>query len=294
MSKLKAVLSSCFTLNTSATSSWFPFMRIGTALCLIVKTCYDWAGINFFYGTTALVPASITDTYIHHFVPSFHWLLRFTTGHVADSTIIHAFFFIHLVLGLLLLLGYRLWLTAGLCWLMQTMILNSSPLIIYGFDGILLSLLFYIFIFELGYVWLGKGDDSNSLALSHLFQKTLQLHLCIIYFISGIFKARSWVWTEGDLLFNIVQHPQFTHFLSPVALKLFAFPYISLFACWFTIIIETFYPIAIWVRGINKIYLLGILFLHFLIGLFMGIWLFAVIMLVFNLAAFGHILLEEK
>lgn len=294
MSSLKVILNKWFTLNCCDSWDWFTFLRIGTALCLIAKTCFDWSSIDILFGTTAIVPYSITAKYIHHFVPSFHWILRLSSGYLSDSIMLHTLFLFHLVVGLLLLLGYRICITAALCWLLQTMILNSSPLFAYGFDGILLSLLFYLFIFELGYQWLGISNNHSKTQLTLIFHKVLQLHVCIIYLLSGIPKARSWVWTEGDLLFNILQHPQFTHLFSPLALRLFAHPFISLTACWFTIIIETGYPFAVWIRGLNKIFLIGILLLHILIGLLMGLWLFAAIMLVFNIAAFGHILFREK
>jgi hypothetical protein len=60
-------------------------------------------------------------------------------------------------------------------------------------------------------------------------------------------------------------------------------PLVGIVVC----LLEIGYPIFIWVRGTRFIWLFGILGMHVAIGLAMGLYLFAFVMIVLNLAAFG-------
>ncbi len=52
-------------------------------------------------------------------------------------------------------------------------------------------------------------------------------------------------------------------------------------------ILETGYPLFIWLRRTRLIWLLSVLAMHVGIGLTIGMYLFAFIMVVLNIAAFG-------
>jgi hypothetical protein len=60
---------------------------------------------------------------------------------------------------------------------------------------------------------------------------------------------------------------------------------------WSVLILETGYPVFIWLKPTRKYWLLGILGLHTGIAVFMGLQLFALIMILLNLYAFGGVLL---
>jgi hypothetical protein len=47
------------------------------------------------------------------------------------------------------------------------------------------------------------------------------------------------------------------------------------------------YPIFIWIKKTRRIWLTCILAMHAAIGLLMGLYLFALVMIVMNIAAFG-------
>jgi hypothetical protein len=54
------------------------------------------------------------------------------------------------------------------------------------------------------------------------------------------------------------------------------------------IFLETFYPIfALWKKS-RKAWIAAIVGMHLGIGLFLGMWLFAVVMIILNLGAFGY------
>jgi len=52
-------------------------------------------------------------------------------------------------------------------------------------------------------------------------------------------------------------------------------------------LLETSYPIFIWLRRTRRIWLVGIIAMHGAIAVLMGLYLFGLIMTVLNVAAFG-------
>jgi hypothetical protein len=70
----------------------------------------------------------------------------------------------------------------------------------------------------------------------------------------------------------------------------FLFPAMGILVC----LLETGYPVFIWLKQTRRFWLAGILLMHLLIGLTMGLYLFALIMIVLNLAAFGSDLFPDR
>ena len=60
-------------------------------------------------------------------------------------------------------------------------------------------------------------------------------------------------------------------------------PLIGIFIC----IVEIGYPVFIWPKRTRRIWLFSVLMMHAAIGVTMGLHLFALIMVVLNVAAFG-------
>ena len=112
----------------------------------------------------------------------------------------------------------------------------------------------------------------------------LQIHLCIIYFFGGIVKLVGSGWWNGDSLWRALTHPPF-NVISPESLVQWRhfFPFLGI-SVW---LIEIAYPVFIWSKKTRNVWLLLIIGMHVAIGLTMGMYLFALVMIVLNLAAFG-------
>src|ERR1041385_5949663 len=63
----------------------------------------------------------------------------------------------------------------------------------------------------------------------------------------------------------------------------YALPVLGISIC----LLEVSYPIFIWIKKTRRVWLICILAMHAAIGLLMGLYLFALVMIVLNLAAFG-------
>src|SRR5205823_8710264 len=91
-------------------------------------------------------------------------------------------------------------------------------------------------------------------------------------------------WWTGDSVWRALTRPPFNIVpLSVIISWKVILPFIGIAVC----LLETGYAIFIWPQKTRLIWLVSILGMHIAIGLTMGLYLFALIMIVLNLAAFG-------
>ena len=91
-------------------------------------------------------------------------------------------------------------------------------------------------------------------------------------------------WWDGTSIWYALIRPPF-NLLPPETLIAWKnlFPVLSISVC----LLETGYPIFIWLRKTRTFYLVAIITMHLAIGLAMGLYLFALVMITLNFAAFG-------
>ena len=116
------------------------------------------------------------------------------------------------------------------------------------------------------------------------WRRVLQVHLCFVYFFGGLAKFLGSGWWNGSNLWRSLIRPPF-NLVSPDILVRFkyALPVLGISIC----LIEVGYPVFIWMKKTRFFWLVCILAMHAAIGLTMGMYLFALVMIVLNLAAFG-------
>jgi hypothetical protein len=112
----------------------------------------------------------------------------------------------------------------------------------------------------------------------------LQLHLCFIYFFGGLAKCLGGGWWDGTNLWRALTRAPFST-ISPETLVRFKYVVVVLGIA--ICVIELGYVVFIWIKKTRLFWLACILAMHVAIGLTMGLYLFALIMIVLNLAAFG-------
>ena len=112
----------------------------------------------------------------------------------------------------------------------------------------------------------------------------LQVRLCFVYFIGSLAKSLGNAWWDGSNHWRSLIRPPF-NLVPPDLLVQFkyALPLLGISIC----LLEVSYPVFIWLNRTRRIWLGCILVMHAAIGLMMGLYLFALVMIVMNLAAFG-------
>jgi hypothetical protein len=138
-------------------------------------------------------------------------------------------------------------------------------------------------------IWKSPIRDRH---LHGFFQRVLQLHLCIIYFFAGLTKCLGSGWWNGDNMWLALTRPPFN--VLPVSVIVswqWFLPFAGIGVC----LLETCYPFFIWPKRTRLVWLAGIIGMHIGIGVTMGLYLFGLIMIILNLAAFGPgLLFPEK
>jgi hypothetical protein len=191
-------------------------------------------------------------------------------------------------MGLLLLLGLFCRQAAIIGWFLHLCAAESGGLFAYGADNFMTTGLFYLMLsplpdrYSLDY-WMLKIELKGPQLLG-FWRRVLQVHMCFVYFIGGLAKCLGSGWWNGSNLWRSLTRPPF-NLISPDILVRFkyALPILGISIC----LIELGYPFFIWIKKTRLFWLVCILAIHAAIGLAMGLYLFALVMIVLNLAAFG-------
>lgn len=247
----------------------------------------DWEA---FVGSEGWVQWEISKAFNHSWhvhLQDIYVLLR--PWGINDGQFIYLFFGVYVVSATGLLLGIftRFW---AICtWACHYVLMSSLPTYVYGVDIFLHISLFYLmvmpaakaFSLDAYWGWVNPAPDwASTLAI-----RVLQIHLCLAYFSAGYEKMLYANWWEGDVLWRAVIQPDFRQFgvywLSEV-------PWLVMLLSWFTMFIETFYFIGMWVPRLRVFWLLAMIGLHLGIGLFLGLYLFGLVMILMSVSAFGY------
>ena len=273
---------------------WLCLLRVGLGFQIslyAVSLRVDWSDL---YGTTGhgLISRSLVEAAFsgeNFYTPRLGWLV-FAAKHVGltEATTLSLVWVSLVVSGLCLITGWSSRLAAGVGWFLYLCSVKSGAFFAYGVDNFTTIGLFYLMIAPLPDPWsldswFRKRRPINPERLG-FHRRVLQLHLSIIYLFAGVSKSLGTDWWNGTSVWRALTRPPFD-LVPPELLIRFEYllPAIGIMVC----LLETGYPVFIWSRRTRAFWLAGILLMHLSIGLTMGLYLFALIMIVLNLAAFG-------
>jgi hypothetical protein len=224
------------------------------------------------------------------FIPRLGWLVTLGAYFGIHEEIVLSIAWICLLgAGCCMLVGLVCRSAAILAWLLHLCAATSAGVLSYGVDNFMTIGLFYLMLSPLPDRYsldcqFGLGSRPKKPQFLGFWRRVLQLHLCVIYFFSGFTKCLGSGWWDGSNLWRALIRPP-SNIIAPellVRLK-YLFPIAGVFIC----ILETGYPFFIWGRRTRKVWLICICVMHIAIGLTMGMYLFALIMIVLNAAAFA-------
>lgn len=283
----------CF-LFVADNDRWLSVLRIGLGIqlfCYSLSLRSDW---NYFFGETGtgLIGRTFSEallTWETPFVPQLGWLVALgARAGLSELTALSIAWWILFFAACGLLMGIFSRGAAIVSWFVYLCASKSGGLAGYGVDNFTTIGLFYLMLsplpdrFALDWRWRKRQTpDGHRLGF---FRRLLQLHLCLIYFFSGLTKALGSGWWDGTNLWRALIRPPF-NLISPDVLIRFkyVFPIAGVAIC----LLEIGYPFFVWHRRVRRPWLVAILLMHIGIGAAMGMYLFASVMIVLNLAAFG-------
>jgi hypothetical protein len=281
-------------LFPSESDRWLTVFRIGLGLQVTLYTLFlrsDWHDL-FSSSGNGLVGREVGEaisSFDSPLIPKFSWLIAVGRNlNMNEETVLTVAWVGLLSAGCFLLLGLLSRPAAVAAWFLHLCAAESGGLLAYGADSFMTTALFYLMLSPLPgrYSldnWIAKPKSENPRALG-FWRRVLQLHLCFVYLIGGLAKLLGSGWWDGSNLWQALIRPPF-NLVAPDFLIHFRYvlPLLGVSIC----LLEVSYPIFIWWKKTRLIWLGCILAMHAGIGLMMGLYLFALVMIVMNLAAFG-------
>jgi hypothetical protein len=288
-------------LFPAETDNWLAILRLGLGLqttLYSISLRNDWNDLLGGAGTggSGRDFAEALLSVESHFVPRLGWFVALGE-HVAlrEESILTVAWICLLVAGCGLFLGFFCRFSAILAWFFHLCAAESGGFVSYGVDNFMTIGLFYLILSPLpdrySLDWRLRKARPKDPQLLGFWRRVLQLHLGLIYFFSGLTKCLGSGWWDGSNIWRSLIRPPFNIIDPEILVRWnYLFPVAGIFIC----LLEIGYPFFIWNDKTRKIWLICICGMHFAIGVTMGMYLFALIMIILNVAAFGPSLVGDS
>jgi Vitamin K-dependent gamma-carboxylase len=281
-------------LFPTQSDTWLTVLRIGLGLQVLLYALSlrsDWnylfAGIDGGLNGRALSEGLLSTE--SPLVPRLGWLVTLGS-HIGLSewTVLSVTWWLLLCAACGLLAGFFSRSSAIVAWFLHLCAAKSGGLVSYGVDQFMTIGLFYLMLsprpdsYSLEQIW--RKLPAKDPQLLGFWRRVLQLHLCVIYFFSGLTKCLGAGWWDGSNIWRALIRPPFNIIPPEILVRWKYFlPVAGISIC----LIETGYPFFIWLKRTRLVWLVAIIAMHVAIGVTMGMYLFALIMIILNVAAFG-------
>ena len=276
------------------TDKWLAVLRVGLGLQVITYALFlrgDW---HYLFASTGkgLVSRELGEaiaSFDSPLIPKLGWLVALGSNiNISEETVLSVAWACLLCMGFLLLVGLFCRPAAIIAWFLHLCAAESGGLFAYGADSFMTTGLFYLMLSPLpdqysADQWIVKAKSKDPQLLG-FWLRVLQVHLCFVYFFGGLAKCLGNGWWNGSNLWRSLIRPPFNLIPPDILVRFkYALPVLGISIC----VIEVGYPLFIWMKKTRFVWLVCILGMHVAIGLTMGLYLFALVMIVLNLAAFG-------
>lgn len=275
-------------------TTWLSVLRAGLGLQVFfyaVSLRPDWIEL-LAEGNRGLIRRDLMEALLSAespLIPRVGWIVEAGGWlHLSETTILWLLWGTLVLASFFLVLGLFCRTASIIAWILFLVTAKSAEPFGYGVDNFTIIGLFYLVIAPVPDAWSidarWRGISLKSSSLQGLHRRVLQLHICMIYFFSGIAKCAGRDWWTGTSLWRALTRPPFDIVPADILIRLgFLLPVAGILVC----VMEATYPVFIWPRKTRLIWFIGVLALHVGIGLTMGMYLFAWVMIVLNMAAFG-------
>lgn len=281
-------------LFPSAADTWVGVLRTGLGLQTIFYTLslrQDWT-LLFGQSDQAVVSRALPEKLLSlesPAVPRLDWLVQLggSLG-LTENAALYVVWIVLFCAGVGLTVGLLARVCAVNAWFLHLCAAKSGGVLSYGVDNFMTIGLLYLMMAPASQRWsiaqLWCRPRTQDRHLIGFWQRVLQIHLCIIYFFGGLAKCLGSGWWNGSNLWLALTRPP-SNFIAPdVLLSWRCFlPAFGICIC----LLELGYPFLIWPSRTRTTCLAAILAMHAAIGITMGLYLFAFVMIVLNLAAFA-------
>jgi hypothetical protein len=256
-------------------SSPLAFFRIGITLIALIQGVWLLGCLPLLYGENGVVPWTLSKGIVAGYMPT---LSSVQIAGIPSNITVLVLMLLYLCSLCCLLTGRSFRVFAIIAWALHFIFMNTGFMESYGVETFVHIGLFYCIIMPASSEW------------NQLFIRVLQFHICIVYLASGIEKAIGEQWWNGEAIWQTLMQSQFSRFDMH---GLAAYPWLAKLICWSTLLTECGYPFLVWFKRARPYAYGAVVALHLGIAIFMGLELFAGIMIIFSTAAFGYPLWQQ-
>jgi len=259
-------------------------LRIGLAAVLLAQAVQVAPLFHSLYTHRGLLRGPLKDTFDSgHLLP-----LGELLASPYESQLLAVLGLVYVASLIGMLLGWRTRVCTGVAWLLHFVFMRVAPATNYGADDFATIFLFYAAVAPGGaFLALdrraGRTSDAPT-ATTRLAIRVMQIHLCIAYLLSGVEQASGEQWNDGEAIWRslVSQGYELLDFT-----WLAHVPWLAAIAGWLVLVIEIGYAVFIWPARTRRVWVAAVAAMHAGIGVFMGLHVFAAVMIVLTVAMFG-------
>lgn len=263
-------------------------MRIALGGAMLFQAGSIYPHLYALFGRLGIMQPEATMLVARPEMPRIHWFTDWAAATLGwnETLGLAVFFWTYAGVMALYAAGGLTRVAAPAAWLLHLMLKTTGATNIYGVSEFANILLFYSIFMPVGARWSvdslwGRRQASRTLGAA-LARRVLRWHLCLVYISSGIGKAQGEQWHTGEAIWRATfrsENPFTIDFLAQV-------PWFAAVLCWGTLFLEAGYILMFW-RKARGWFLASIIMLHTSIAICLGLWVFAAVMIAFNLGAWA-------
>lgn len=257
---------------------WSVFFRQSIGILLILHLLAVLPDFETLYSSTGYIPSDIMDVFIPNYLITLPKIVNYLQSFgIEEFETLLGFRIIYVTLGIFLILGKRTQVIAFILLLMQIAMIKGSGFYAYGID-------FFVSM-SLVYLILIPTNNKEKTPYRRLFQ----IHLSILYFLSGLGKVVGFNWWNGESIWKAINLPFANQDFQFNFSFLVENPILLIIIGWATIIIEIAYPIFIWNPKTRNLWLFLTIAMHIGIALVLNLYFFSAMMIIWNLTNFYNL-----
>ncbi|MGH9877583.1 MAG: hypothetical protein ACRD5H_08085, partial [Nitrososphaerales archaeon] len=181
--------------QTPASPTSFITLRFGLAIVLLIRALVEFDVLIDLYGNSGLIPWEISEFRPIGWLPNMSW----THSHlsyfgISENGSVYLIFTIYVISLLGMAAGLFARLSSIVAWVAHLILFESASFSSYGVDSFINIALFYCVIMPRGATILTHRLLSNGIPertiIAGALLRLIQIHMCVVYFTSGIEKAK--------------------------------------------------------------------------------------------------------
>ncbi|MDC0717300.1 HTTM domain-containing protein [Nannocystis bainbridge] len=259
-------------------------LRIGLAAVLLAQALQIAPLYHALYHHRGLLRGPLKDSFVSGHLPRLGELL----ASPFESQVLAVLGALYVASLVGMLLGWRTRASTCAAWLLHFVFMRLAPHTNYGADDFANIFLFYSTVAPGGAALsldrrAGRAHDLPT-AGTRLAIRVMQLHLCLAYLLSGLEKALGQQWRDGEAIWRslVAQGYALLDFT-----WLAHVPWLATVAGWSVLVVEIGYAVFVWPAVTRRGWVAAVAAMHAGIGVFMGLHVFAGVMIVLTVSMFG-------